>query len=522
MRREAALSFEHPDFIVETTMLTTSTPAAPDGAAAANRDVREIRNFIDGEYTAGVRWFDKRSPLNDAVIARVAEAGRDQVDAAVRAARAALHGPWGDMTVAQRTDVLYALADGITRRFDDFLSAEIADTGKPASLARHIDIPRGAANFRIFADVVKNVPTEFFEMSTPDGAGAINYAMRRPVGVVGVVCPWNLPLLLMTWKVGPALACGNTVVVKPSEETPQTAALLGEVMNAAGVPRGVYNVVHGFGPGSAGEYLTTHPGVNAITFTGETRTGAAIMKAAAEGARPVSLEMGGKNAAIVFADCDFDAAVEGTLRSCFANSGQVCLGTERVYVERPLFDRFVNALKDGAERLRIGLPNEESTQMGPLISQEHRSKVLSYYAKAAALGARVVTGGGVPDMPSDLENGAWVQPTIWTGLGDDSPIAREEIFGPCTLVMPFDSEAEVIARTNDNPYGLATAIWTTNLSRAHRVAGAIDVGIAWVNSWFLRDLRTPFGGAKQSGIGREGGVHSLEFYTELKNVCIKL
>ncbi|WP_199541918.1 2-hydroxymuconic semialdehyde dehydrogenase [Paraburkholderia kururiensis] len=505
-------------------MLTTEPKAASHGASAATADggIPLIRNFIDGEYLDGTRWFDKRSPLNHAVIARVAEAGREQVDAAVQAARAALHGPWGTMTVNERVDVLYALADGINRRFDDFLAAEVADTGKPMSLARHIDIPRGAANFRVFADVVKNVPTEFFEMSTPDGAGAINYAMRRPVGVVGVICPWNLPLLLMTWKVGPALACGNTVVVKPSEETPQTAALLGEVMNAAGVPRGVYNVVHGFGPGSAGEFLTTHPGVNAITFTGETRTGAAIMKAAADGARPVSLEMGGKNAAIVFADCDFDAAVEGTLRSCFANAGQVCLGTERVYVERPVFEKFVAALKAGAEALRIGLPDDPATGLGPLISEEHRRKVLSYYAKAAELGATVVTGGGVPDMPGNLKEGAWVQPTLWTGLGDDSPIAREEIFGPCALIMPFDSEQEVIRRANDNPYGLATAIWTTHLSRAHRVAASIEVGIAWVNSWFLRDLRTPFGGAKQSGIGREGGVHSLEFYTELKNVCVKL
>ncbi|WP_233873154.1 2-hydroxymuconic semialdehyde dehydrogenase [Paraburkholderia adhaesiva] len=507
-------------------MHDTKSTAAASGESGRRPEVKLVRNFIDGEYcdagSESGRWFDKRSPLNDAVIARVAEASRDDVDAAVRAARAALAGPWGSLSIAQRVDLLYAVADGIERRFDDFLEAEVADTGKPMSLARHIDIPRGAANFKIFADVVKNVPGESFEMTTPDGRGALNYAIRRPVGVVGVVCPWNLPLLLMTWKVGPALACGNTVVVKPSEETPQTAALLGEVMNAAGVPRGVYNVVHGFGPGSAGEFVTTHPGVNAITFTGETRTGAAIMKAAADGARPVSLEMGGKNAAIVFADCDFDAAIEGTLRSCFVNSGQVCLGTERIYVERPLFERFVAALKDGAERLRPGRPEEATTGMGPLISQEHRNKVLSYYRKAVELGATVVTGGGVPDMPADLRDGAWVQPTLWTGLGDDSPIAREEIFGPCALIMPFDSEAEVVRRANANEYGLATAIWTTNLARAHRVAAAIEVGIAWVNSWFLRDLRTAFGGAKQSGIGREGGVHSLEFYTELKNVCVKL
>ncbi|WP_136414158.1 2-hydroxymuconic semialdehyde dehydrogenase [Herbaspirillum sp. ST 5-3] len=484
--------------------------------------MKQINNFINGEFVTTAKLFDKRSPLNNAVIAKVAEAGKAEVDAAVAAARRALVGPWGKMAVADRVELLYAVANEINRRFDEFLDAECADTGKPRSLASHIDIPRGAANFKIFADVIKNVPTEFFEMATPDGAGALNYATRSPVGVVGVICPWNLPLLLMTWKVGPALACGNTVVVKPSEETPQTATLLGEVMNAVGMPKGVYNVVHGFGPNSAGEFLTTHQGVNAITFTGETRTGAAIMRAAAEGARPVSLEMGGKNPAIVFADCNFEAAIEGTLRSAFANCGQVCLGTERVYVERPIFDKFVFAMKIGAEAMKIGVPNHPATGMGPLISQEHKAKVLSYYEKAVEEGATVVTGGGVPDMQGDLAEGAWVQPTIWTGLSDDAAVCREEIFGPCCHIFPFDSEEEVIRRANDTTYGLAASIWTTNLQRGHRVAAKIEAGLVWVNSWFLRDLRTPFGGAKQSGIGREGGVHSLEFYTELKNVCIKL
>jgi aminomuconate-semialdehyde/2-hydroxymuconate-6-semialdehyde dehydrogenase len=484
--------------------------------------MKQIRNFIDGASADGRAWFEKRSPLDNRVIARVAEAGRTEVDAAVTAARRALSGPWGSMTVQDRVTMLYAVAAEIERRFEEFLEAECADTGKPKSLARHVDIPRGAANFRIFADVVKNVPTEFFQMATPDGAGALNYAIRAPVGVVAVVCPWNLPLLLMTWKVGPAMACGNTVVVKPSEETPQTATLLGEVMNSVGVPKGVYNVVHGFGPASAGELLTTHPGVNAITFTGETRTGAAIMKAAADGARPVSLEMGGKNPAVVFADCDFDAAIEGTLRSAFANCGQVCLGTERVYVQRPIFDKFVAALKRGAEAMKHGVPEDPATGIGPLISQEHRSKVLSYYAKAVEEGATVVSGGGVPPMPGPLAEGAWVQPTIWTGLPDNAVACREEIFGPCCHISPFDSEEEVIRRANDTTYGLAASVWTRDLKTAHRVASRLEVGIVWVNSWFLRDLRTPFGGAKQSGIGREGGVHSLEFYTELKNICIKL
>lgn len=484
--------------------------------------MKQILNFIQGEYTATDRSFDKRSPLTGEVIAQVHEAGAAEVDAAVAAARAALNGPWGRMSVAERVERLYAVADGIHRRFDEFLAAECEDTGKPRSLAAHIDIPRGAANFKVFADIVKNVPTEFFETATPDGRGAINYGYRTPVGVVGVICPWNLPLLLMTWKVGPALACGNTVVVKPSEETPQTAALLGEVMNEAGIPPGVYNVVHGFGPDSAGEFLTTHAGVDAITFTGETRTGEVIMKAAARGARPVSLEMGGKNAAIVFEDCDFDAAIEGTMRSVFANCGQVCLGTERVYVQRPLFERFVAEMKRQAEALQLGVPDDTATGMGPLISQEHQAKVLSYYRLAVEEGATVVTGGGVPDMGAALAGGAWVQPTLWIGLPETARVIKEEIFGPCCHIAPFDTEEEVLAKANDNAYGLATAIWTRDLARAHRVAQRMQVGLSWVNSWFLRDLRTPFGGAKQSGIGREGGVHSLEFYTEQKNVCIKL
>jgi aminomuconate-semialdehyde/2-hydroxymuconate-6-semialdehyde dehydrogenase len=484
--------------------------------------MKQILNFINGEYSASPRRFDKRSPLDGRVIAQVHEAGREHVDAAVAAARAALKGPWARMSVADRVERLHAVAEGIHRRFDEFVAAECEDTGKPMSLARHLDIPRGAANFKIFADVVKNVPTEFFELATPDGRGAINYGYRSPVGVVGVICPWNLPLLLMTWKVGPALACGNVVVVKPSEETPQTAALLGAVMNEAGIPKGVYNVVHGFGPESAGEFVTTHRHVDAITFTGETRTGEIIMKAAAKGARPVSLEMGGKNAAIVFADCDFDAAIDGTMRSVFANCGQVCLGTERVYVERPIFDAFVAALKQGAQALKLGRPDDAATGMGPLISKEHQAKVLSYYQVAVAEGANVVTGGGVPALPDELAEGAWIQPTIWTGLPETARVIKEEIFGPCCHIAPFDTEEEVLAKANDNEYGLACSVWTRDVSRAHRVAQQMQVGLAWVNSWFLRDLRTPFGGAKQSGIGREGGVHSLEFYTELKNVCIKL
>ncbi|MEW8396772.1 MAG: 2-hydroxymuconic semialdehyde dehydrogenase [Candidatus Thiodiazotropha sp.] len=486
--------------------------------------MKEVKHFINGEFvgSASGKLFDNINPATGEKIGIVHEAGVAEVDAAVNAARMALQGEWGRMPLAERANLLHKLAAGITDRFDEFLEAECLDTGKPQKLACHIDIPRGAANFKIFADVVKNAPTESFMLDTPDGNGALNYSLRKPKGVIAVISPWNLPLLLMTWKVGPALACGNTVVVKPSEETPFTTALLGEVMNQVGIPKGVYNVVHGFGPNSAGEFLTRHKGVDGITFTGETGTGAAIMKAAADDITDISFELGGKNPALVFADCDMEKAVEGTLRSAFANCGQVCLGTERVYVERAIYEEFVDRLKTGAEALKLGQWDDPETDMGPLISQEHRDKVLSYYRKAEEDGATVVTGGSTPNMPEELAGGAWVQPTIWTDLPDDAACNREEIFGPCCHIRPFDSEAEAVALANDTEYGLATAIWTESSSRAHRVAAQVDAGIAWVNSWFLRDLRTPFGGAKQSGIGREGGVHSLEFYTELKNVCIKL
>src|SRR6266404_7296469 len=361
-------------------------------------------HFIGNRFvpSQSERYFDKRSPVDGSLVGTVAEGGQDEVHAAVQAARAALSGPWGRLTLPQRTELLHGVAREIDRRFDDFLDAEVHDTGKPRSIASHVDIPRGAANFRVFADAVKNVPTEFFEMTTPEGRKAFNYSVRAPKGVIAVVCPWNLPLLLMTWKVAPALACGNTVVVKPSEESPGTATLLGEVMQTVGMPAGVYNVVHGFGEGSAGELLTSHPGVAAVTFTGETHTGEAIMKAAANGVRPVSLELGGKNPGIVFADCDFDAAVAGISRATFLNCGQVCLGTERVYVQREIFEPFVKALRESAEALKPGHPSDKSTGIGPLISLKHRDKVLKYYRMAIDDGARLVCGGGIPRMPDAL------------------------------------------------------------------------------------------------------------------------
>ncbi|MDJ0768483.1 MAG: 2-hydroxymuconic semialdehyde dehydrogenase [Ilumatobacter sp.] len=501
-------------------MSSTSTLTAPASTATS----AEFLNFINGDFrpSSTGTTFENRSPVDGSLIGMVHEASADDVDEAVRAARAARAGAWGELSMPERSALLVSVADEIDRRFDDFLAAEMLDTGKPVSIASHIDIPRGAANFRVFADLVKNVPGEHFHLATPDGLGAANLQLHKPRGVIAVVCPWNLPLLLMTWKVGPALAWGNTVVVKPSEETPATATLLGEVMNDVGVPAGVYNVVHGFGPNSTGEFLTSHPGVDGITFTGETRTGSAIMKAASDGVRAVSMEMGGKNPGIIFADADLDEAVAGTARSAFANSGQVCLGTERVYVERPIFDEFVARLAERAQAMKIGDPDQPDTELGPLISEEHRQKVLGYYRTAVDEGATVVTGGGVPDVGDAHAKGAWIEPTIWTGLADDAAVVTEEIFGPCCHIRPFDTEDEVIQLANDTEYGLAATVWTTNLSRAHRVSSRLEVGLCWVNSWFLRDLRTSFGGMKSSGIGREGGAHSTEFYTEPTNVCIKL
>jgi aminomuconate-semialdehyde/2-hydroxymuconate-6-semialdehyde dehydrogenase len=491
-------------------------------ASSASAFVRQFKNFVGGEFVRGDRIFDDISPADGTVIAQVWEAEEPVVDAAVDAARRALRSGWKNSGVRQRAALLYKIADGIEARFDEFVQAESADTGKPVALASQLDVPRAAANFRVFADLIKTAPLEAFESETPDGKRALNYAVRKPVGVVGIVTPWNLPLLLLTWKVAPALACGNAVVVKPSEETPASATLLAEVMRDAGVPSGLFNLVHGFGEGSAGEYLVRHPGIDAVTFTGESRTGAAIMKACAPGVKPVSFELGGKNAAIVFADCDRDETIQQMSDAVFLNTGQVCLCAERVYVQRPIFDWFVSGMKEKAESLRIGWPADSTTNLGPLISAAHREKVLSYFGKARETGAEFVTGGSIPVFGDGRDNGFYIQPTIMTGLPESSCCVKEEIFGPVCHVAPFDSEEEAVALANDTEYGLASSIWTSDLKRAHRVARAMNTGITWVNCWFLRDLRTPFGGVGLSGIGREGGMHSLNFYSELNNICIRL
>jgi aminomuconate-semialdehyde/2-hydroxymuconate-6-semialdehyde dehydrogenase len=483
---------------------------------------RSVANVVDGQVVdrGSLRTFERLDPVDGSVSAVVDEADPALVDRAVRAARRALSGPWGASTVADRTAVLRRAAELIEARVEEFLAAEVADTGKPAAQARELDVARASANFRSFADTVAAAAVPSFLTELPTGGRALNYAVRKPLGVVAVIVPWNLPLLLLTWKVAPALACGNAVVVKPSENTPSTASLLADVLSDAGLPDGVYNVVQGFG--AVGQLLTEHPGVDGVTFTGSSATGSKIMATVAPQVKPISFELGGKNAAIVCADADLDAALAGLTRSVFANTGQVCLCTERVYVERPVFDDVVAGLAERAAGLRLGRPQDPATTTGPLISAAHREKVLSYYRLAEQEGAKTVIGGSVPTMPAELADGFWIEPTLWTGLGNGTRTMREEIFGPCAGLVPFDSDDEAVALANDTDYGLAAAVWTKDLSRGHNLAAAMRVGMAWVNTWFLRDLRSPFGGVGLSGIGREGGQFSLDFYTEPTNVCVLL
>ncbi|MGI5202152.1 2-hydroxymuconic semialdehyde dehydrogenase [Spirillospora sp. CA-108201] len=477
----------------------------------------KAEHYVGGVFRSDGPAFPLVSPADGAELGAVPEATREVVDDAVAAARSALKGPWGAMAAEERAAALRRVADGVQARFGEFVDAEVADTGRPRAFAETVDVPRAVGNFRAYADLLYGRPERAYTTRVPgwsSGTGeALNYTVRRPLGVVAVVSPWNLPLLLSTWKIAPALACGNAVVAKPSEETPSTATLLARVIDDAGLPDGVFNLVHGHGPGAAGEFLTGHPGVDAIAFTGESATGAAIMRNAADHVTPVSFELGGKNPALVFADADLDAAVDGTVRSSFTHSGQICLCTERVYVERPVFEEFA---------ARLGARARALEGYGPMISAGHRDKVLSYLRLAREEGAAVVAGGGAPRFGDARDGGFHVEPTVLTGLPETARAVREEIFGPVCHVAPFDTEDEALALANDSPYGLAATVWTRDLSRAHRVAPRVETGIVWVNCWNLRDLRTPFGGVKASGIGREGGEYSLDFFSEPVNVCVQI
>ncbi|MDO6445486.1 2-hydroxymuconic semialdehyde dehydrogenase [Colwellia sp. 1_MG-2023] len=477
--------------------------------------------YIDGQFVPSNCYFDNINPVNGQKISEIAEADNRQIDMAVQSAKQALKGPWGKLTLNQRCDLLHKIADRMAERQQAFIDAEIADTGKSLHQVQTIDIPRGAANFRAFADMARTHTGETFITETPTGEKALNYSVNKPLGVVAVISPWNLPLLLATWKVAPALACGNCVILKPSEETSSTAVLLAEVMDEVGVPKGVFNLILGRGK-HIGDYLTSHQNVDAVTFTGASATGQHIMRAVADGVKPISFELGGKNSAVVFADADLKKAVAGVARSTFTNCGQVCLCTEKVFVHRDIADAFIAQLKQQAQAIKIGYPKEKDVLLGPLVSKQHQEKVLSFYQLAKDEGANFIVGGGVPKFNDERDQGCYIEPTIISGLADDNRVNQEEIFGPICHISIFDEEDEVIERVNNTRYGLACALWTENVSRAHRVSPQIDVGLVWVNTWFLRDLRAPFGGVKLSGIGREGGKHSLSFYAEPVNICIKI
>lgn len=487
-----------------------------------------IQNFVDGKPTdpLGGKWLDVHEPATGNVYARVAAGGQADVDAAVGAACRAFPA-WSGVSVEHRSRTLFRLADLMEARIDEFAAAESRDTGKPVSLARNVDIPRAAANLRFFAGAVLHTSGLWHETDTPAPGGmpghAINYTLRRPRGVAGLISPWNLPLYLLTWKIGPALATGNTAVCKPSEVTPMTASMLASLCSDAGLPPGVLNIVHGAGQ-EAGAALVQHPDVPTISFTGSTAVGRWIGSTAGESLKRVSLELGGKNPFIVFGDADLDEALAQALRAGFTNQGQVCLCGSRIYVERSIFDSFLARLTAEARALKIGDPADPTTQQGSLVSEAHWRKVDACVHAARRLGATVHCGGGPvaqETLPARCRGGWFYQPTVMTGLDPACAVEQEEIFGPVVSVTPFDTEDQAVHLANGTKYGLAATLFTRDVARAHRVASRLEAGIIWVNCWLLRDLRTPFGGMKQSGVGREGGEEALKFFTEARNICVR-
>lgn len=476
-----------------------------------------IKNYINGEYVNPVSdsWIDNYNPSNGEIYGQIPNSINEDVENGYKAAKNAFLS-WSETSLDERSKIMSKIAQLITEKLPELAAAEAKDNGKPLHVAKSIDIPRAAANFQFFANAITQFASEAHESV---GHNAINFTLRQPIGVVGCISPWNLPLYLFTWKIAPAIAAGNCVVAKPSEITPMTAYLLGEILTEAGLPKGVLNIVHGLGT-TTGQAIVAHPGIKAISFTGGTQTGAHIAKVAAPMFKKLSLELGGKNPAIIFADCDYDEMLQTTVRSSFANQGQICLCGSRIFVEASMYQKFKTDFIAAVSKLKVGNPFDTSTDIGALVSRPHLEKVKKYIDNAAQYGGKVIFGGASVSVDNS-EDGYYLEPTIIEVQDNSCTLNQEEIFGPVVTIMPFNDENELVAMANDVSYGLSATLWTNDLKRTMRVSKQIQAGIVWVNTWLLRDLRTPFGGVKNSGVGREGGFEALRFFTEPKNICIK-
>lgn len=477
----------------------------------------QFLHYIGGVFVPSVsqQFIDCVNPATGQVYAQIANAGEQDVAQAVVAAQKAFP-KWSGLTPQERAAYLNRIAELIDQNLEALALAESEDNGKPLSLAKSVDIPRAAANFRFFANAVQ----QFAGHTYIGPQTQLNYTVRKPLGVVGCISPWNLPLYLFTWKIAPALAAGNCVVAKPSEVTPRTAYLLAEICQQANLPIGVLNIVHGLGA-TAGDAIVKHPDIKAISFTGGTNTGRIIARAAAPMFKKISLELGGKNPVIVFADCDFNAMLDTVVRSSFSNQGQICLCGSRIFVEKSLYSKFKQAFVQRVQQLQVGDPLKNTSNLGAIVSEAHFNKVLQYITLAKQEGGTILCGGHAVQLNGRCANGWFIAPTVVEGLAYDCRVNQEEVFGPMVSIMPFETEEEVLQYANSTEYGLAASLWTNNVSRVHSMANAIEAGIVWVNCWMVRDLRTPFGGMKSSGVGREGGEEALRFFTEAKNICIQ-
>ncbi|WP_299672456.1 aldehyde dehydrogenase [uncultured Polaribacter sp.] len=475
-----------------------------------------IQNYINGEFVNPINgeYIDNYNPSKGEIYGQTPNSSKEDVESAYQAAKTAFPS-WSNTTLEERSKILLKIADLILEKLEVLATAESKDNGKPISLAKQVDIPRAASNFQFFANAITQFSSEAHESV---GLNAVNFTLRQPIGVVGCISPWNLPLYLFTWKIAPAIAAGNCVVAKPSEITPMTAYLLGEICNEAGLPKGVLNIVHGLGT-STGQAIVAHPNIKAISFTGGTKTGAHIASVAAPMFKKLSLELGGKNPNIIFADCDYEKMLATTVRSSFANQGQICLCGSRIFVEEKIYEQFkIDFIKKVAE-LKVGNPSAKDTNMGALVSAAHLAKVKSYIDGAKLEGGKIVFGGNKVTV-ENCENGYYLQPTIIEVFDNKCSLNQEEIFGPVVTIISFKTDEEALQLANDVPYGLSATLWTNNLNRTMQFSKQLQTGIVWVNTWMLRDLRTPFGGVKNSGVGREGGFEALRFFTEPKNICI--